>query len=318
MTTSRYIKAFVFSILATAVIFNACTKEKINETPEETTKPKPFTGTPLPTDTSIDPNSILGIHKNIISLKCNNPGCHDGTFEPDFRTVQSSYTTLVYAPVVKDSLQDIKGVWKKFKYRVVPGDTTMSFIHERLTTPTSEYMPSNGVRLTRKEIVHINNWIMNGAKDIYGNAPAAPDTLPQILFVFAIDSAGARLDTIRRNGPDTASPFLVSKTQKFRFVAVFKDDITPVKDFTLKQIKISDKKDDFSISTVVSATQFIDGGDDFKAWVFDFDATILAPNKQYYFRTYASDGTHGNQYTELPDNYMIFYYKEIYSFFINP
>ena len=27
------------------------------------------------------------IHKNILEPKCANPACHDGTFEPDFRTI---------------------------------------------------------------------------------------------------------------------------------------------------------------------------------------------------------------------------------------
>ncbi len=77
---------------------------------------------------AVDSNSFLGIHKYILSKKCAVPACHDGSFEPDYRTVQSAYNTLVYAGVVKNDSA------KSFEYRVVPGDTAHSWLHERITT----------------------------------------------------------------------------------------------------------------------------------------------------------------------------------------
>jgi len=41
--------------------------------------------------TEPDPASLEGIHKNIFVKTCANSGCHDGTFEPDFRTAESSF-----------------------------------------------------------------------------------------------------------------------------------------------------------------------------------------------------------------------------------
>ena len=38
-----------------------------------------------------DPISFAALHNNIFSTTCANSGCHDGTFEPDFRTIESSY-----------------------------------------------------------------------------------------------------------------------------------------------------------------------------------------------------------------------------------
>ncbi len=95
-----------------------------------------------------DPNSIVGLHRNIFFPKCANPGCHDGTFEPDFRTIASTYSTLVYQQVNKVTLDSITFYFN----RAIPNNTSSSFIIERLTTPTNDYMPSNSVRLSQQEI----------------------------------------------------------------------------------------------------------------------------------------------------------------------
>ena len=51
-----------------------------------------------------DPTSFAALQNNIFSPYCaDNPGWHDGTFEPDFRTIESSYSTLVYQPVIKEN-----------------------------------------------------------------------------------------------------------------------------------------------------------------------------------------------------------------------
>ena len=34
-----------------------------------------------------DPNSIVGIHANILKTRCAKSGCHEGHFEPDFRKI---------------------------------------------------------------------------------------------------------------------------------------------------------------------------------------------------------------------------------------
>jgi hypothetical protein len=83
------------------------------------------------------------------------PGCHDGTFEPDFRTVQSSFSTLIYMGVNKKTLDSVNF----FNYRVIPNNEATSFLIERLTTSTSDYMPSNGVRLGSADMGNIRKWI---------------------------------------------------------------------------------------------------------------------------------------------------------------
>jgi hypothetical protein len=94
----------VFCVAAGLVLFG-CTKE--NAAPDNPFGPEVIVEDPDTTTPQIpDPYSITGLHKNIFSAKCSMPGCHDGNFEPDFRTIQSSYSTLVYQTVNKTVLPD--------------------------------------------------------------------------------------------------------------------------------------------------------------------------------------------------------------------
>ena len=59
-----------------------------------------------------EPASIAGIYQNILKPTCANVGCHDGTFEPDYRTLESAYNTLVYQTPIKND--------GNYDYRVEP------------------------------------------------------------------------------------------------------------------------------------------------------------------------------------------------------
>src|SRR5881392_1918465 len=91
---------FIFLLLTGFILvdlfINGCKKEPVPLV-------NPYDGVNYKIDSASqavpDPNSIVGLHKNIFSTRCALPGCHDGTFEPDYRTVQSTFSTLVYQPV---------------------------------------------------------------------------------------------------------------------------------------------------------------------------------------------------------------------------
>ena len=144
---------------------DACTKEPDN----------PYNNIPPPPSDSIslykpDPKSIEGLHAYIFKPTCANSGCHDGTFEPDYRTILSTYNTLVYRPVIKNDPTN------SYQYRVVPGDINKSILYNRLTKDIdgqSGIMPlviDPGSDWETKKTEYINNikdWIENGAKDIF-------------------------------------------------------------------------------------------------------------------------------------------------------
>ncbi len=134
----------------------------------------PFTEIPDPNgetepEMPLDPTSIAGLHQNIFLPTCANSGCHDGTFEPDFRTVQSSYNTLVNHPVIKNDAAN------SFALRVVPGDPEASQLVARVTYDidgNSGIMPlavepdSDYPAMREEYIQNIKDWIAAGAENL--------------------------------------------------------------------------------------------------------------------------------------------------------
>jgi hypothetical protein len=189
------IRYILFSTLFSFVF--ACKKEIIRIEPELPFNPFDtitFNGEVID-ETIIDSNSFLGLHTFIFKPTCAVPACHDGSFEPDFRTVQSAYNTLVYHPVIKNDEDE------SFTYRVVPGDTTTSWLYERITTddPVLGRMPLYDTLLPaeRQKII---DWIQDGAKDVLGNSPVLMDHYyPQSagFIAYVGDTTGDRVDDNR-------------------------------------------------------------------------------------------------------------------------
>ena len=67
---------------------------------------------------STDSLSITYLQQKVLSTRCALNGCHDGHFEPDYRTPMSAFASLVYAPIVKNNSA------MSYKFRVIPYDTT--------------------------------------------------------------------------------------------------------------------------------------------------------------------------------------------------
>ena len=126
-----------------------------------------------------DPTSFAALHNNIFSTTCANSGCHDGTFEPDFRTIESSYNSLVYQPPIKNDINN------SFNYRVEPSNSLQSVLYHRLIVDIdgiSGIMPleSEDDWDNNKDeyIQNIKDWIDQGAKDMFGNSPSLPNDIP--------------------------------------------------------------------------------------------------------------------------------------------
>ncbi|MCF8463532.1 MAG: hypothetical protein K9G41_01720 [Flavobacteriales bacterium] len=139
---------------------------------------------------NVDPTSFVGLHQNIFKPTCANSGCHDGTFEPDFRTIESTYNTLVLHPIVKNNPA------ATYEYRVKPGSLSESILWLRLNEDIdgiSGIMPLDAFydpesEWNAKKAEHLSNistWIMNGAKDMFGNAPNENNQQPGIGGIYA-------------------------------------------------------------------------------------------------------------------------------------
>lgn len=261
---------------------------------------------------TLDPNSIQGLHKNILLPRCANPGCHDGSFEPDFRTVESSYSTLVYHPVNMVTLDSAK----IYSYRAIPNNTDDSWLIERLTTTTSDYMPSNSTRLTNQQIDQFRAWINNGCRDMNGNLPQKPDLQPNVVAYVAVDSAFQRIDTSRVGGI-FVNPFIVRQgmNMTIAFVALDTADGTSAVDpsmFTVKQIQFTTVKDDYSNPVTINASMYLSN---FSAWLVNVPTAQWATGTTVYFRIVVNDGNHTTN-SVFPRFESIDYYKTLYAFLV--
>jgi hypothetical protein len=260
-----------------------------------------------------DPNTIQGLHKNIFSVRCANPSCHDGSFEPDYRTVQSTYSTLIYQPVNKNTQSG------DFKYRVIPYDTAKSWLHYRLLTQDSVLgrMPLYSTPLTDKEMGWVKTWIMQGAKDINGNVPvlpAMPNQPPKIEGYNAYNSNNVRIDTMRVGGLPF-NPFIAPKNDNIKIFFRISDDSTAVKDLQINIVKASLNIDNFSAAKSYNAAYAQIGN--LKYWWVDIPTSDFNPGETVYLRYYVGDGNPFNN-IEFPTNTTFRYFKTSYAFYIAP
>ena len=104
-------KKYIYFLFSSFIIFfTACKNDDLNPYDDPSLNP------PINNDTNYFNNPIAfeSIQNNVFAPYCANSGCHDGSFEPDFRTIESSYSTLVYHPVIKNNQS------ATYQYRVSP------------------------------------------------------------------------------------------------------------------------------------------------------------------------------------------------------
>ena len=271
-----------------------------------------------------DSNSLVGLHTYIFSQSCAVPGCHDGSFEPDFRTVQSTYSTLVYQPVIKN---DLAG---SYEFRVKPGDYQASWLYNRVTTDdqTLGRMPLYDNPLTSGQLKALREWIEAGAPDMFGNPSAYPNTQPAFAGMVAfIDFGGLdyRVDTIRGN--NNFNPFGTLKNQKMTIWMAMNDDSTNVKDLTDTKILFSSDPDDFSsaieLDAVYSSSPKVipnwygTGNDVVFNWKVELQTNNFPAGEITYFRFYTDDGNHSELF-EFPAKQNPPEFKFFMSFYIVP
>jgi hypothetical protein len=260
-----------------------------------------------------DPNGIVGIYENILRRKCNLPGCHDGHFEPDFRSIQSSWSTLVYHDLVKNT-QD-----SAYQFRVLPNDTANSMLWYRLTRGDAQLqqMPATGQYLTASELANVRNWILNGAKDMFGNTPILPNGEPNILGYVAFNPSYTQQLDVTTNRLDSVPyhPFKVDPNTTFNVLMLVEDDSTAVNQLLVNQLKLSHDKDNFVGATTINAYFLSLSG--YNVWVCSINSGNFASGDTLYMRYYVNDGDH-SQNTEFPRSDMDDAYKTYAAFYVKP
>ena len=226
------------------------------------------------------------------------PGCHDGHFEPDFRTVQSTYSTLIFHPVVKNNAQN------SYEVRVQPFDVGASWLYNRVTTDDQILgrMPLYDNALTTGQVRSIKNWIEAGAPDMFGQVSALPNTQPQFSGVAAfLDFSGfeVRVDTIRDGN---FAPFGVLSGRDLSMWFQVQDDSTMLADLANSEVLFSSDPFDFSNATKVKMTysptakvvpDFNGAGREGRFhWKLTVNTGSFPINALTYFRYYVEDGSH--------------------------
>jgi hypothetical protein len=180
--------------------------------------------------------TIQGLHAGLFKPTCANSGCHDGNFEPDFRTVESSYYSLVKQPVIK------KDNGSLFSMRVIPGNSSKSMLLHRMMVDlngNSGIMPlsleANSNYPVEKDswVSRVKDWIDAGAKDWLGRAPVNIDFPPQILGLQFIVNG----QVLNRSGKYEAAQLPAGSTAEI-WVSL-SDDNTPVSSFSNVTINAS-------------------------------------------------------------------------------
>lgn len=295
--------------------------DKAGEAPHNPYDDIDYVTPPPPVDT-LQTNSLAWLQKNIFETRCAAPGCHDGNFEPDFRTVESSFATLVYHPIVKNNLDST------FTYRVVPYDTANSVLHERITNccfvGINDRMPQDniGVPLEQNYIDAISAWILAGAPDMMGQVAGLPNLKPKITYYIAANSdytieysrKNNRIDSVNYN------PFIVGSNTVINMVLLVSDDNTPLNQLLYNKLRTSYSPDDFSPSAAgyseVQAT-FINLGGNNQYWIATLNTANFTSGNIVYMRYYTEDNAAG-PLVEMPTSSMILPYKTYWSFYILP
>lgn len=263
------------------------------------------------------------------SGNCASGGCHDGSFEPDFRTLYSAYNSLVLHPVVKSDEQGT------FKYRVEPHNTDSSWLVERITTDDAVLgrMPLYSEPLSTEQINLVKEWINGGCVDEWGNVPSLPNPEPVFFGVIAFvgdKDTGEELSYTR--GEEFYYPLQFPNNETIEiWVGLY--DLTEDGDFILggelthNKYQISDDVYDFAgvptqdMTVLPLATPFmypIPNSEDMAPYYHSFklNTADFTPGVNYGFRVNVR-GKDNTNITIFPDDDSPFYFKTLFSFVVN-
>ena len=287
-----------FSLISIGALFLvafSCKKGTIENPYDDYSTPKLYEE---PTLASLPSSNFGYLHATVFKPTCANSGCHDGAFEPDFRTIGSAYNNTVNHPVLTN---DASG---SFTYRVKPGDAALSLMHERLLVSlpnTSGIMPpvyaDEWIVNKQKHIEAVKTWINDGAKDMYGNTPVQGNPNPIVTGMNVYDNNTTTSPKSRAPGAGI-TPIMIPRNNVDIWFSI-EDDATTGSNMTVNEIKISDAM--FNFDTVPAQTMSVSSsisGNDFTGapatftHKFDFDASQYPANTILFVRVYVQDANH--------------------------
>ncbi|MEO8066455.1 MAG: hypothetical protein ABI599_02055 [Flavobacteriales bacterium] len=291
-----------FIIAVPVLVLFACSKEQVNPYDQL------VHASPNPPAESLPQDNFAWLHQRVFRPTCANSGCHDGHFEPDYRTIASAYNSLVYAPVINNDPQE------SFTYRVLPGNPALSFLHERLTVfvpNTSGVMPLETIGTDWSDnqgayIAAITQWIQGGAKDMFGALPSLGNREPQVTGMLAF-APWSTTNPFPRGTDPGVQPIEVTGNSIDLWFA-FADDSTAAESLSYNKVKVSTVLGGFAlVPEQMLAVGSTLNGPDFgnNTTTFTHKATLdlstYAPGTMLFVRSYVNDGDHIDN-TEVPND----------------
>ena len=297
---------YIFIVIS--FVFQACKKDgEINpydnpnlNSPEDTT-----------TNYFPDASAFQALHNNIFIPTCANSGCHDGAFEPDFRTIESSYNTLVYQPVIKNDNGNT------YEFRVKPSNSDKSILYKRLIEdidgisgimPLSAEYNVEHYWFDHKEeyIQNIKDWIDNGAKDMFGNLPFQPNNIPEMRGAIAFVTG--QNTPLSREMP-RGTIYVPSSANSIDLWFSVQDDILATNELSYNKIKFStnlfnfENQPEFPLEVIVppkNETGYYLGTTDDFYHKYTLDMLTYNSGDIVFIKIYVKDDV--NPVTEIPSN----------------
>ncbi len=307
---------FSAGLLLAIVFFTACKKDQYVNPYDDPALDPPAVN---PDIDNISPSNFAYLHYKIFGPTCANSGCHDGTFPPDFRSINSAYNTLVYQVPKKPTLSTSQT--KPYPYRVWPYRSDSSVIYKRLTfhDVDAEQMPLYGEHGTtiypypywtpnkNDYILAIKNWIDAGAKDMFGNYPVLGNNQPQITGLLGFTSGSVSGGFARAGG---AYPPLAVPSGNVDIWFLVSDDATSLSSLSYNKVSVSRQMYDttgadahtliyYTGSTPAVGPDFTGNSGTFTHYV-SINTSSYTSGTILYLRVYVDDGSQGSP-TEIPN-----------------
>lgn len=304
-----YLQLTLISVFCGMVIVQSCKKTDPVNPYANIVQPAPDYN---PTADDLPEGSFAWLHGKIFRPTCANSGCHDGTFEPEFRAIGSAYNSLVNHPVISND------PGSTFEYRVVPYNSAESWLHERLTVDVEnlsgimplEFGDSDWPENDSYYIQKITEWINSGAKDMYGNpAPSAEANMPPLVYGMVIYPHD---NTTTPYSRDEDSPYGIGSFEvpnELVDIWIFPyDDNAGVNQFQSISLKAAESATDFStflsanfaLQTPISGYDFNNSPQDLY-YKCTLDLSTATPGETWYLRCYLDDGVQPS-ITEIPND----------------
>jgi len=273
-----------------------------------------------PPSVELNPTNFAGLHQNIFSKTCANSGCHDGNFEPDFRTIESAYNTLIDHAPIKNTTDN------RFKLRVTPGNAAESVLFHRLTVDIdgqSGIMPlvvdedSDYNSKRSQYIQNVRDWINAGAPDMFGDLPATADPYPKCVGFLASNINGT---TIYNKPGGKGSSIIPSNITDAYLWFAFEDNQLSATDLQVDGMKLAINPFEFD----TAQTQILEiAPTTLKYAGFNQDTVIYTHRilknlanfpigATLYTRSFIKDNV--NPLTTIPNNSSPYYLIEYFSF----